>query len=163
MVNEESKSDVEIVRKKCQDVLMEVIGMVHTTDERHLEAVKHLLKGAVALKSTLESMKNNLDVVKLDPVLKIASGKKIEQQRRFYSTIKRKRKINVRFAKPTDTDKERFMSFEAFGEAATNDNGINTESKSKVTKLSKGKLGENTFLPRQFLIGKIIQRVCSKK
>ena len=45
------------------------------------------------------------------------------------------------------------MSFEAFGEAGTNDNGINTESKSKVTKLSNGKLGENTFLPHQFLIG----------
>ena len=48
MVKDESKSDVQIVKRKCQDFIMEVIGMVHTTDERHLEAVKHLLKGAVA-------------------------------------------------------------------------------------------------------------------
>ena len=37
--------------------------------------------------------------------------------------MKRKRKINIRFTKPTDTDKERLMSFEAFGEVADN-NGI---------------------------------------
>ena len=71
-VKDECKSDIEIVKRKCQDVIMEFIEMVQKEDERHLEAVKYLLKGAVALNSTLERMKKNLDVVKLDHVLKIA-------------------------------------------------------------------------------------------
>ena len=42
--------------------------MVQNTDERHFEAVKHVLKSTVAVKNTL-AMKENVDIVKLDPVM----------------------------------------------------------------------------------------------
>ena len=151
MVKEETKADIDLAKRKCQDVLMELLGRVQETDERHLESVKHVLKGAIALKSTLESMIKNPDVVKLDPVLKFVQGKKIEPQRRFYSTTKRKRKVNVRFAKPTDSDKESFMQSRNFGEGENenvtgNSEGRNEEWKGKITKLSKGKRNENKLL-----------------
>ena len=41
--------------------------MVQNTDERHYEAVKHVLKSTVAVKNTLAKMKKNVDIVKLDP------------------------------------------------------------------------------------------------
>ena len=44
-------------------------------------------------------MKKNVDIVKLDPVMRIAPGKNLEQQRKFFSTAKRKRKHNVKYAK----------------------------------------------------------------
>ena len=40
----------------------------HGSDERHFEAVKHVLKSTVAVKNTL-AMKENVDIVKLDPVM----------------------------------------------------------------------------------------------
>ena len=66
--------------------------MVQNTDERHFQAVKHVLKSTVAVKNTLETMKKNIDIVKLDPVIGIGLGKNLEQPRRFFSTTKRKRK-----------------------------------------------------------------------
>ena len=66
--------------------------MVQNTDERHFEAVKHVLKSTIAVKNTLETMKKNIDIVKLDPVIRTGLGKNLEQPRRFFSTTKRKRK-----------------------------------------------------------------------
>ena len=64
--------------------------MVQNTDERHFEAVKHVLKSTVAVKNTLATMKENVDIVKLDPVMRIAPGENLEQQIKFFSTAKRK-------------------------------------------------------------------------
>ena len=57
--------------------------MIQNADERHFEAVKHILKSAVAVKNTLATMKTNFDIVKLDPVMRMAPGKNLEQQRKF--------------------------------------------------------------------------------
>ena len=91
--------------------------MVQNTDERHFEAVKHVLKSTVAVKNTLATMKKNVDIVKLDPVMGIAPGKNLEQQRNFFSTAKRKRKHNAEYANPTDEEKALFMLQNMFAEA----------------------------------------------
>ena len=70
--------------------------MVQNTDERHFEADKHVLKSTVTIKNTLATIKKIVDIVKLDPVMRIAPGKNLEQQRKFFSTAKRKRKRNVK-------------------------------------------------------------------
>ena len=57
--------------------------MIQNTDERHFEAVKHVLKSTVAVKNTLATMKKD-DIVKLDPVMRIAPEKNLEQQRKFF-------------------------------------------------------------------------------
>ena len=57
--------------------------MIQNTDERHFEAVKHILKSAVAVKNTLATMKKNFDIVKLDPVMRMTPRKNLEQQRKF--------------------------------------------------------------------------------
>ena len=64
--------------------------MVQNTDEIHFEAVKHVLQSTVAVKNTLATMKKHVDIVKLDPVMRIAPEKNLEQQRKFFSTAKRK-------------------------------------------------------------------------
>ena len=82
--------------------------MIQNTDERHFEAV--VLKSTVAVKNTLGTMKKNVDIVMLDPVMRIAPGKNLEQPRKFFSTAKRQRKHNVKYAKPTDEEKALFIS-----------------------------------------------------
>ena len=49
--------------------------MIQNTDERHFEAVKHVLKSTVAVKNTLATMKKNVDIVKLDPVWELLQRK----------------------------------------------------------------------------------------
>ena len=68
MVKDKTKSDFALTKTKCLNLLLELSGMVQNTDERHFEAVKHVLKSTVAVKNTL-AMKKNVDIVKLDPVM----------------------------------------------------------------------------------------------
>ena len=111
--------------------------MVQNTDERHFEAVKHVLKSTVAVKNTL-TMKKNVDIVKLDPVMRIAPGKNLEQQRKLFSTAKRKRKHNMKYAKPTDGEKGSFMSQNMFGEETVEKDVPVRDTKEGAIKLRKG-------------------------
>lgn len=45
-------------------------------------------------------MKKNVDIAKLDPVVRIAPGEKLKQRKEFSSTAKRKRKHNVKYVMP---------------------------------------------------------------
>ena len=112
--------------------------MVQNTDERHFEAVKHVLKSTVAVKNTLATMKKNVDIVKLDPVMRIAPGKNLEQQRKFSSTVKRKRKHNVKYAKPTVEEKALFMSQNMFAEETVEKNVTVRDTEEGAIKLTKG-------------------------
>ena len=112
--------------------------MVQNTDERHYEAVKHVLKSTVAVKNTLATMKKNVDIVKLDPGRRIAPWKNLEQQRKFFSTAKRKRKHNVEYAKPTDEEKALFMSQNMFAEEAVEKDVPVRDTKEGAIKLTKG-------------------------
>ena len=85
MVKDKTKSDFALTKKKCLDLLLELSGIVQNTDERHFEAVKHVLKSTVSVKNTLATMKKNVAIVKLDPVMRIAPGKNLEQQRKSFS------------------------------------------------------------------------------
>ena len=84
--------------------------MVQNTDERYSEAAKHVLKSTVGIKISFRNDEEKCDIVKLDPVMRIAPRKNLEQQRKFFSTTKRKRKHNVKYKKPTDEEKTLFMS-----------------------------------------------------
>ena len=90
--------------------------MVQNTGERHFETVKYVLKSTVAIKNTLTTVKKNVDIVKLGSTMGIVSGKNLEQQRKFFSTAKRKRKHSVKYTKPPDEEKALFMSQNMFAE-----------------------------------------------
>ena len=62
--------------------------MVQNTDERHFEAVKHVLKSTVSVKNTLATMKKNVAIVKLDPVMRIAPGKNLAAKKIFLNSQK---------------------------------------------------------------------------
>ena len=83
-------------------------------------------------------MKKNVDIVKLDPVMRIAPEKNLEQQRKFFSTAKRKRKHNVKYAKPTDEEKALFMSPNMFAEEAVEKDVPVRDTKEGAIKLTKG-------------------------
>ena len=84
MVKDKTKSDFALTKTKCLDLLLELSGMVQNTDERHFEAVKHVLNSTVAVKNTSAMMKKHIDNVKLDPAMRITPGKNLEQQRKFF-------------------------------------------------------------------------------
>ena len=74
-------------------------------------------------------MKKIVYIVKLDLVMRIAPGKNLRQQRRFFSTAKRKRKHNV---------KAWFMSQNMFAqERVVKDEPIR-DTKEGAIKLTKG-------------------------
>ena len=100
--------------------------------------MKHVLKSTVAVKNTLATKKKYIDIVKLDPVMRIAPGKNLGQQRKSFSTAKRKRKHNVKYAKPTDEEKALFMSQNIFAEEAVEKNLPVCDTKEGAIKLTKG-------------------------
>ena len=83
-------------------------------------------------------MKKNVDIVKIDPVMKIAPGKNLEQQRKFFSTARRKRKHNVKNAKPTDEEKALFMSQNIFAEKTVENDVTVRDTEEGAIKLTKG-------------------------
>ena len=100
--------------------------------------MKHDLKSTVAVKNTLATMKKNVDIVKLDPVMRIALGKNLEQQRKLFSIAKRQRKHNVKYANPTDEEKALFMSQNMFAEEAGWKDVPVRDTKEGAIKLTKG-------------------------
>ena len=104
---DKEETNIEVVKRNAESALLAIIGSLENSDERHVDAIRHLTKSANSLRHTFESMKKETKVVKLEPTTK-ANNKRIDKQRRFFSTTKRKKKGNIRFAKPTDTEKESF-------------------------------------------------------
>ena len=82
-------------------------------------------------------MKKNVDIVKLDSIMRIAPRKILEQQRKFFTTMKRKRKHNVKYAKPTDEEKALFMSQNTFAEETVEKDVPVCDSKEAAIKLTK--------------------------
>ena len=111
--------------------------MVQNTDERHFETVKHVLESTVAVKNTLATILKNVDIVKLDPVMRIAPGKNLEHQKKIFSTAKRKRKNNVKYAKPTDEEKALFISQNMFPEETVEKDVPVRDTKEGAIKLTK--------------------------
>ena len=112
--------------------------MVQNTGERHFEAVKYVLKSTVAIKNTLTTIKKNVDIVKLGSTMRIVPGKNLEQQRKFFSTTKRKRKHSVKYTKPSDEEKALFMSQNMFAEETVETVAPLCDTKEVAIKLTKG-------------------------
>ena len=112
--------------------------MVQNNDEKHFGAVEHVLESRIAVKNTLPTMKENVDIVNLDPVMRIAPGRNLEQQRKFFSTAKRKRKHNVKYAKATDEEKAIFMSQNIFAEERVEKDITVRDTEEEAMKLTKG-------------------------
>ena len=83
-------------------------------------------------------MKKNVYIVKLDPVMRIAPGKNLKQQRKFFSTAKRKQKHNVKYAKPADEEKALLMSQNMFAEETVEKDEPGSHTKERAIKLTKG-------------------------
>ena len=137
MVKNKTQSHFALIKKNCLNLLLELSGMIQNTNERHFEAVKHILN-TVAVKNTLAAMKKNVDIVKLDPVMRIAPGKKLELQRKSFSTAKRKWKHIVKYAKPAEEEKVLFMSQTMFGEETVEKNVTVRDTEEGAIKLTKG-------------------------
>ena len=112
--------------------------MVQNNDEKHFGAVEHVLESRIAVKNTLATMKENVDIVNLDPVMRIAPGRNLEQQRKFFSTAKRKRKHNVKYAKAADEEKAIFMSQNIFAEETVEKDITVRDTEEEAIKLTKG-------------------------
>ena len=114
MLGQDVVSEIEDAKKKATELLLSIIGAVEDCDFRHLEALRHLQKSCLAIKNTFSSMKKrNENDVKMEPVLK-GWNKNVDRQRRFFSTTKRRKKGNVRFAKPSDEDRAAFQESNGF-------------------------------------------------
>lgn len=113
MVQHESRTTYEELKEKAKELFLSIIGSIEESDGRHTEATRHLIKGGTALKNTFDSMKKVPTVVRLDPKIK-ANNKNIDRQRNFFATTKRRKKGNIRFAKPSDDDRKKFETNEGF-------------------------------------------------
>ncbi len=137
MVKEESPaSNFDSIKKKTTDLFLSIIGAIEESDIRHVNAIVQLQKGGTALKNTFQSMKQYGNVEKLEPVIK-HHYQNIDKQRRFFSTTKRRKKTNIRFAKPTDEDRKEFLTQKSFAsvtknsESKVDDSGKNSSFRSK--------------------------------
>ena len=123
MVQNESRATYEELKERAKELFLSIIGSIEESDGRHTEATRHLIKGGTALKNTFDSMKKVTSVAHIEPKIK-ANNKNIEQQRNFFSTTKRRRKGNIRFAKPTDDDRKKFETNEGFAVSIAKGSGI---------------------------------------
>ena len=131
MLEQDVVSQLEDAKKKATELFLSIIGSVEECDSRHLDALQHLQKSGSAIKSTFDSMKKgSSNVVKMEPIFK-SSNKNIDRQRKFFSTTKRRKKGNIRFAKPTDEDRTAFLDSDGF---------IVSDSKIPKDEKLKGKL-----------------------
>ena len=88
MIKDKTKSNFALTTKKYLDLFLKLSDLIENTDKRHLEAVRHVLKNALAVENTLATMKKKVDLVKLNPVMKLAPGENIKQYRKFFSAAK---------------------------------------------------------------------------
>lgn len=130
-------TNIEVIKRNAKNALLAIIGSLENSDERHGDAIRHLTKSANSLRHTFESMKKETKVVKLEPTIK-ANNKRIDTQRRFFSTTKRKKKGNIRFAKPTDSDKKNF-ALDEFSLPVKNENVEIPNSRPKLSSTPKHK------------------------
>ena len=80
-------------------------------------------------------MKKNVDIAKLDPVVRIAPGEKLKQRKEFSSTAKRKRKHNVKYVMPKYKEETWFMSQNTVSEETVGDVTLhNTKGAINLTK-----------------------------
>ena len=80
-------------------------------------------------------MKKNVDIAKLDPVVKIAPGEKLKQGKKFSLTAKRKRKLNVKYVMFKNKEKAWFMSQNTVAEETVRDVKLhNTKGAIELTK-----------------------------
>ena len=149
MVKDKTKSDFALTKKKCLDLLLELSGIVQNTDERHFEAVKHVLKSTVSVKNTLATMKKNVAIVKLRPCHencsreKFRAAKKIFLNSQKYADVQtkyanEKYANNVKYAKPTDEEKALFMLQNMFAEETVEKDVPVRDTKEGAIKLTKG-------------------------
>eukprot|EP00112_Aurelia_sp_Birch-Aquarium-sp1_P023937 Seg7337.2 transcript_id=Seg7337.2/GoldUCD/mRNA.D3Y31 product="hypothetical protein" protein_id=Seg7337.2/GoldUCD/D3Y31 len=88
-------TNIKVIKRNARNALLAIIGSLENSDERHGDAIRHRMKSANSLRHTFESMKKETKVVKLEPTIK-ANNKRIDTQRMFFSTTKRKKKGNIR-------------------------------------------------------------------
>ena len=114
MLEQDDLCVLEVTKKKATDLFLSIIGSIEECDTRHLEALKHLRKSGMAIKSTFDSMKKQKnELMKMEPTVK-GWNRKIDKQRKFFATTKRRKRGNVRFTKPTDEDRATFLNSNEF-------------------------------------------------
>ena len=69
----------------------------------------------------------------------VPNNKNIDQQRRFFSTTKRQKKGNIRFAKPSDEDRNEFLTGSHF-EITDTEVEKKRNGNAKGTKGTKGRI-----------------------
>ena len=70
--------------------------------------------------------------------MRMAPGKNLEQKIKFFLTAKRKRKHNVKYAKPTVEEKALFMSQNMVAEKTVEKNVTVRDTEEGAIKLTKG-------------------------
>ena len=75
---------------------------------------------------------------KVKPRHENCSRKNLKQQRKFFSTAKRKRKHDIKYTKPTDKEKALLMWQNTFLEEAVEKDVLLCDTKEEAIKLTKG-------------------------
>ena len=76
-----------------------------------LTALKQLDKSLIAAENLFISLNQNKSLTHLETVTNAPANKKIDVQKKFYSTTKkRKRKQKIRYAKPTQDEKQELFN-----------------------------------------------------
>lgn len=109
MVNDKVKNkDFENMKEQAIELMNSIMSDLQKCDENDMNAISHLIKTQKAVKNTFESMIEYKAVPTINLTLQGNCNRKIDTQRNFYSTKKRKKNRNIRLTKPTIEDKRSF-------------------------------------------------------
>ena len=70
MVRNEKSNQQESLKQEGEALFLAIIGSIQESDERHIDALRDLLKSGKAIKSTFETMKQVRKVTKMEPIFK---------------------------------------------------------------------------------------------
>ena len=105
------KSDHRIIQTKSVALINTILRTVESSSSSDVDALNELNKQLTSSLSTFEAMTKFKNVNNIKPVTNEPANKNLEKQVNFYSTKKkRKCKGNVRFAKPTQDDLNKFFN-----------------------------------------------------
>ena len=97
-------------KQKTKGMALSLMQRVENCSNLDCEALVYLQKQMMTSLNTFDAMCKHKFVTVIKPTINIPSNKNIVPQNNFYSTKKkRKQNSNIRFAKPTTTEKDNFF------------------------------------------------------
>ena len=101
--------DVDGVKGRIQQKLLRIMSSVQLSND--ITSLKQLDKSLNAAENLFISLNKSKSLTHLHTVTNAPANKKIDVQKKFYSTTKkRKRKQKIRYARPTEDEKQELFN-----------------------------------------------------